>query len=398
VIPYNQGGFGVGAASKGADGRVDPDDSSKPTPTRPRNRMLLIERYLLRQFAASVLAVAAVLLLVGLGGLLVDLMSEIARGKVPAALLLSQLGLRSIQVLPILLPLALFVGLLLAIGRLYGESEMAVLSSVGLGPQRLWRPLLLVTLPVVAVVAATSLWAAPYGARLARDMIETANRSFLVAGLEAGRFMELPGRGGILYVGELSSDGTQFGKMFVQSERDGRLDVITATEGELFFEGDTGRFLRLRDGFRVEGVPTGKDFRLMRFAENELRVPDREIEAESNELEARGTLALMAQTDAPARAEFNWRLATPLLALTLGFLALPLGRGEARQARYGRILAALLIYINAMVLLILGKGWLSTGAIPAWLGLWWLLLPMALLAAWLFRIDGRLRRPRPEAA
>ena len=360
--------------------------------------MLLIERYLLRQFTASVLAVAVVLLLVGLGGLLVDLMSEIARGKVPAALLLSQLGLRSIQVLPLLLPLALFVGLLLVVGRLYGESEMAVLASVGLGPQRLWRPLLLVTLPVVLVVAAPSLWLAPYGARVARDMIETANRSFLVAGLEAGRFMELPGRSGILYVGELSSDGTRFRKMFVQSERDGRLDVVTATDGELFFEGDTGRFLRLRDGFRVEGVPTARDFRMMRFAENELRVPDREIEAETNELEARPTLALAAQTDAPARAGLHWRLATPLLALALGFLALPLGRGDARQARYGRVLAALLIYINAMVLLILGKGWLGTGVIPAWLGLWWLLLPMALLAAWLFRIDGRLRRPRPEPA
>lgn len=360
--------------------------------------MLLIERYLLRQFAASVLAVAVVLLLVGLGGLLVDLMSEIARGKVPAGLLLSQLGLRSIQVLPILLPLALFVGLLLAIGRLYGESEMAVLSSVGLGPQRLWRPLVLVTAPVVLVVAVASLWLAPAGARLARDMIETANRSFLVAGLEAGRFMELPGRGGILYVGELTGDGTQFRKMFVQSERDGRLDVITAREGELFFEGDTGRFLRLRDGFRVEGNPTGKDFRLMRFAQNELRVPDREVEAEADELEARATLALAGQRDAPARAELNWRIATPLMALALGFLALPLGRGEPRQARYGRILAALLIYINAMVLLILGKGWLSTGVLPTWMGLWWLLLPMMALAFWLFRRDGRLRRPREARA
>lgn len=360
--------------------------------------MLLIERYLLRQFAASVLAVAVVLLLVGLGGLLVDLMSEIARGKVPAGLLLSQLGLRSIQVLPILLPLALFVGLLLAIGRLYGESEMAVLSSVGLGPQRLWRPLVLVTAPVVLVVAVASLWLAPAGARLARDMIETANRSFLVAGLEAGRFMELPGRGGILYVGELSGDGTQFGRMFVQSERDGRLDVITAREGELFFEGDTGRFLRLRDGFRVEGNATGKDFRLMRFAQNELRVPDREVEAEADELEARATLPLALQSDAASRAELNWRIATPLMALALGFLALPLGRGEPRQARYGRILAALLIYINAMVLLILGKGWLSTGVLPSWLGLWWLLLPMMALAFWLFRTDGRLRRPREARA
>jgi lipopolysaccharide export system permease protein len=360
--------------------------------------LLLIERYLLRQFALSVAAVAAVLLLVGLGGLLVDLMSEIARGKVPAALLLSQLGLRSIQVLPLLMPLSLFVGLLLSVGKLYGDSEMAVLSSVGLGPQKLWRPLLLVTLPVVAVVALSSLWLAPAGARIARDMIETANRSFLVAGLEAGRFLELPGRAGILYVGELSTDGTRFGQLFVQSERDGRLDVITARNGEIFFDEDTGRFLRLHDGFRVEGTPAAKDFRLMRFDQNELRIPDREVEAEADALEARATRVLLAQTDAGARAELHWRIATPLLTLALGFLALPLGRGEPRQARYGRMLAALLIYLNAMVLLLLGKGWLATGALPAWAGLWWLLLPMALLAAWLFRTDGRLRRPREARA
>lgn len=356
--------------------------------------MLLIERHLLRQFALSVAAVAVVLVLVGLGGLLVDLMSEIARGKVPAALLLSQLGLRSIQVLPILLPLALFVGLLLAVGRLYGDSEMAVLASVGLGPQQLWRPLALVVVPVVFVVAAASIWLAPAGARIARDMVETANRSFLIAGLEAGRFMELPGRGGILYVGAIDEGGTRFQRMFVQSEREGRLDVITADRGEMFFEGETGRFLRLEDGFRAEGTPGSRDFRLMRFAQNELRVPDREVEGTQDDLEARSTWRLFAQGEAPARAELHWRLATPLMALVLGVLALPLGRGEARQARYGRVLAALLIYVNAMVLLILGKGWLATGTIPSWAGLWWLLLPLALLAAWLFLADGRMRAPR----
>ena len=364
----------------------------------PPSRMLLIERYLLRQFALSVAAVAAVLLLVGLGGLLVDLMAEIAAGKVPAALLLSQMGLRSIQVLPLLLPLALFIGLLMAVGKLYGDSEMAVLASLGLGPQRLLRPLALVTLPVVAVIAASSLWFAPTGARVANEMVEDAKRSFLVAGLEAGRFIELPGRAGVLFVGELSTDGTRFRQMFVQSERNGRLDVITASEGELKVEGETGRFLRLRDGFRVEGTLDSKDFRLMRFGENELRVPDAAATAADKELEARSTRQLLAQPDAAARAELNWRIATPVMALLLGLLALPLGRGEPRQARYGRILAALLIYVNAMALLVLGKGWLATSVLPTWAGLWWLLLPMAALAWWLFRTDGHLRAPKRALA
>ena len=360
--------------------------------------MLLIERYLLRQFAQSVAAVTVVLLLVGLGGLLVDLMSEIARGKVPAGLLLSQLGLRSVQVLPILLPLALFVGLLMAIGRLYGDSEMAVLSSVGLGPRQLWRPLALVVLPVAAVIAFASLWAAPTGARVAQRMVEDANRSFLVAGLEAGRFIELPGRGGVIYVDRIDVEGSRFGRMFVQSEREGRLDVVTAREGELLVEGERGRYLLLRDGFRVEGDPGQRDFRLMRYAENELRVPDREPTADADKLEALPTLALWSQPEAMARAELQWRLATPLMAIVLGLMAMPLGRGEPRQARYGRLLAALLVYVNAMILLVLGKGWLATGVLPAWLGLWWLLAPLALVAAWLYAIDGRVARRRGAAA
>jgi lipopolysaccharide export system permease protein len=166
----------------------------------------------------------------------------------------------------------------------------------------------------------------------------------------------------------------------------------------MFFEGDTGRYLRLEDGFRAEGSPLAKDFRLMRFAINELRVPDREAARSQDELDARPTLRLLRQTGAPARAELNWRLATPLMAVVLGLMALPLGRGEARQARYGRLLTAVLIYVSAMLLLIFGKDWLATGVLPTWVGLWWLLLPLAVLALWLFLADGRLRAPRRTVA
>src|SRR6187455_3359198 len=238
--------------------------------------MLLIERHLLRQFAESVLAVAVVLLLVTLGAVFTDLISEIAKGKVPAGLLLSQLGLRSIRFLTLVLPLALFLGLLLAIGQLYADSEMAVLASVGLGPQRLWRPLVLVGVPVLLVVGLASLWLAPLSASRAKEMIEVANRSFLIAGLEPGRFVELPGKAGVLYVTELTPDGTRFKSLFVQRENEGRLDIITARGGDLQLIGHTQRVLRLDDGFRVEGAPGSRDYRMMHFERNEIRVPDAE--------------------------------------------------------------------------------------------------------------------------
>ncbi|MEO8161668.1 MAG: LPS export ABC transporter permease LptF [Arenimonas sp.] len=357
--------------------------------------MLLIERHLLRQFAETVVAVAIVLLLVTLGALFTDLIGEIAKGKVPAGLLLSQLGLRSIRFLTLVLPLALFLGLLLAIGRLYAESEMAVLAGVGLGPQRLWRPLLWVSLPVLLLVSLASLWLAPLSAHKAKDMIEVANRSFLIAGLEPGRFVELPGKAGVLYVTELSTDGTRFRELFVQREHEGRLDIVTANEGSLQLLGANQRYLRLRDGFRVEGALGAKDFRMMRFEQNDVRVPDREREESRDDLSADSTLSLMGAGTPLAKAELHWRFAMPLFVVALSLFALPLARSEPRQPQYGLVLFALLVYLVGMLMLLLGTGLIGNSSMPAWLGLWWVHVPLLALAAWLYSRDGRISAPAP---
>ena len=358
--------------------------------------MLLIERHLLRQFAETVTAVAIVLLLISLGGLFADLVQEIAKGKVPATLLLSQLGLRSIRFLTVVLPLALFLGLLLAIGRLYAQSEMAVLASVGLGPQRLWRPLFWVALPVVLLVAAASLWLAPLSEHKARDMVEVANRSFLIAGLEPGRFVELPGKGGVMYVTELSPDGTHFSHLFVQREVGGRLDIVTAQNGNMKLIGETSRYLHLNNGFRVEGELGDKAFRMMRFGENDIRVPDRENDRHAEDLSATDTASLIVVGKPAELAELNWRLAMPLFAAILALFSLPLARSEPRQPQYWLIQFALLVYVVGMLLLLLGIGLIGNGRLPAAVGLWWVHLPMLALASWLFVRDGRL--PRPESS
>jgi lipopolysaccharide export system permease protein len=339
-----------------------------------------------------------VLLLVTLGALFADLISEIAKGKVPAGLLLSQLGLRSIRFLTLVLPLALFLGLLISISRMYAESEMAVLASVGLGPQRLWKPLALVSAPIILVVALASLWLAPLSAQRAKEMIEVANRSFLIAGLEPGRFVELPGKGGVLYVTELTPDGTHFSQLFVQRENEGRLDIITAHQGNLQLVGETARYLRLSDGFRVEGGIGSRDFRMMRFQTNDIRVPDREQSDKGDDLSADSTPALLASGLPKSVAEVHWRIALPLFVLILAVFAMPLARSEPRQPQYGLVLFALLVYIVGMILMLLGTGLIGNGKFPAWLGLWWVHLPMLGLAAWLFRRDGRLPAPAQGAA
>lgn len=359
--------------------------------------MPLINRYLFRQFGQLVAAVLIVLFLISVGALLTDLISEISRGRVPAGLMMQLLILRMPNFLVLVMPLALFIGLMMAIARLYADSEMAVLASVGVSSQQLLRPVAFIALPVVALVAVASLWLVPFSANKAKNMVEEANRSFLVAGLEPGRFVELPGKTGILFVSELSRDGREFRKLFMQRENKGRLDIITANKGELRLEGGA-RVLRLENGTRIEGELGRRDYRKVQFAVNEIKVPESSESKPSNTLNALSTLALWQRGDAAAWSELHWRLALPLFTAILALLSIPLARSEPRQAQFGLILFALMAYLLGMLALMAGTSLLAKGSLPISLGLWWVLLPMAVLAVWLYRRDGQIRLRKAVSA
>ncbi len=352
-----------------------------------------LDRYLFREFAQATFAALVILMIVSLGGVFADVLGDIARGRVPAKLMLAQLGLQVINYLPLILPLGLMLGLMLAFGRLYRDSEMPVLTATGVGPRRLLRPLMLVVGPVVALIALCSLWAGPWARDYSQKMIEVGQRSLLVAGLEPGRFVEFPGGGGVIYVNAMSNDGSKLGRVFVYRQEDGRMDITTALGGALSVE-DGERFLRLDDGFRVEGpMDAGLDFRLMRYASNELRLPSADASGRDDDPETQTTLALLGDERPEARAQLHFRLAPPLLALAFALLAVPLARSPPRQARYGRMMLGFLAYVLGMNLMLLGTDWIAEGRIPVVLGLWWLVLPLLAMGSWMYFTDGRVAAP-----
>ena len=360
--------------------------------------MAKLDRYLLSDFVQSFLATLTVLLVVSVGGVLVDILGRIADGRIPAGLLLSQLGLQFIVYLPIILPLALLLGLALAIARLYRDSEMAVLTAIGVGPKRLLKPILLLVLPVVAIVATCSLWLGPWADRTAERMLEAASRNVVLAGLEPGKFTTLSG-GGVVYLSSLNEDGSRMGKVFMQRYKDDRLDVVSANGGTVFVEGERQRFLRLEDGYRVEGPNDGGlDYSLMRYASNEMALPDRDEVRDENDPEMLPTMKLLGDSRPEARAELHARISPALLALAFALLALPLARSAPRQSRYGRIMLAFLAYMVAVNMTILGRQWLVEGKLPLAAGMWWLTLPLLAFALWLYFRDGRLARPRGARA
>ncbi|MFG3448678.1 MULTISPECIES: LPS export ABC transporter permease LptF [unclassified Stenotrophomonas] len=359
--------------------------------------MSKLDRYLLRDFVQSFLATLIVLLVVSVGGVLVDILGNIADGRLPARLLFSQLGLQFIVYMPLILPLALMLGLLLATARLYRDSEMAVLTAIGVGPRRLLRPVLMMVLPVVGLIALCSLWLGPWADRTSEQMIEDANKSLVMAGLESGKFTMLP-NGGVVYLSSVSADGSGLGRIFVQRSRGDRIEVVSAASGKMFFEGDRQRYLQLDDGHQIEGPANGAlDYRLMTFVRNDVALPDGAITRDDNDPELLPTSRLFGDARPEAQAQLHSRITPPLIALAFALMTLPLARSSPRQQRYGRMMFAFLAYMVGMNLMFIGTRWIADGKIPATFGLWWLSLPLLALAIWMYLRDGRLSRPRRTA-
>ena len=350
----------------------------------------ILDRYFLRELAQTVAATTIVLVAIITGTTFAKVLQQVAGGSFPASVMFTVLGLRTLDGLTNLLPLAGFLGVMMALGRMYRESEMHVLASSGMGPRGLLKPVAILAGIIVLVTGVVSLWLGPWAVRTADALVAEANRSVIADGLEDGRFTELTGNGGIIIVDRLNLDGSVLGKTFVATESgdsDGvrQLKLVTAAAGQLYQESNgEGRFMALRNGWQYK-IPLGRDdWWRMEYARNDVALSDVKADEDEDPAHAQGTWALAASPSPDARAEFAWLVHAPPMAFVLLMLALPLSRQSPREPRYGRILLALLGFYFYYLLLALGRAQIGKGHWANSLPLVLVHLLALALAGWLF--------------
>lgn len=359
----------------------------------------ILERYLIREVLATWAAVTVVLLLILLSSFVGRFLADIAAGEVPGDLLLTLVGLKTVGSLGLLLPAAMFIAAMMALGRLYRDSEMVVMGACGVGPGRLYRALTYLGLPVCAGLALIALWLAPQAAATSQEMRDQAARNARIATLQPGRFQSISG-GRTVYVGAAAGEAREFREVLIIDGNGKEVDVVTARSGT-YFPGGGGdrRYLVLEDGHRAQGVPGRADFRLLRFERNTVRLPVPDEAAGPPPLEAVPTARLLSQDTAYARAELQWRLSQPLSVVVLVLLVVPASRVAPRESRYSKLVLGILIYVFYANLLGLARAWIEQERLSPAVGLWWVHgLFAAFALIWVWRQYRRRRVPAGSAA
>ena len=349
--------------------------------------MPIIDRYLIKEVTLTLLAVTPVLLLIFLSNRFVQYLGEAAAGKLPADVLWALLAFRSISVLSLLLPLAFFVSVVLALGRLYKDSEMIVLAASGISPLRIVQTVGAAGVVMALLVAALTFYIEPWANAQTSQVRKRAEAASEIRIITPGRFKESRQGDHILYVERLSPDLERMHNIFIQSRQGDQVNILTSQHGYQYTDQQSGDlYVVLEDGNRYEWAPGGGDFKIVKYAKYTVRIEQKDIPVQGSLREVAGVDPLLRNLDAGAKAELQWRFSLPISMLLLAVLGVLLARTTPRQGRYAKLFMAILVYIIYMNLMTVARSWVEQSVAPSLLGMWWVhigvLAVIAALLAW----------------
>jgi lipopolysaccharide export system permease protein len=347
----------------------------------------LINRYIFREAFGSWLMVMAVLFLIFMTNQLAEILGDTAADQLPREAVAAIFGFTALRYVTLLMPIALFLGVMFALARFTRDGEMAALSACGIGPGRLLVPIGALTVLLAIGLSWLALLTTPTVSRRIEEIRFSADQNIELGAIEPGRFTSPDSGDTVLYPREVIGD--ELHDVFLQSQQGERVIAILAARGRRVTDPSTGEMsFVLYDGRRYEGVPGEGEFLVIEFDEHGIPIRTEEDTEFVEGAAAKPTLALLQSTSLEDRAELQWRVSLPLSLLVLGLLAVPLSRSSPREGRYARLSIALFIYIIYANMTSIARIWLERGLVAEWLGMWWVHALVVAIALLLLARDG----------
>ena len=219
------------------------------------------------------------LFLIALTTRLIRLLGQAAGGKIPSDAVVAFLGFSALNLLPVLLSLTLFITVLLTLTRSYRDSEMVIWFSSGLSLTAWMRPVLIFAAPLVLLIAALSLFIAPWSVQMAEQYRRQLDTRDDVSRVEPGRVRRVARRGRACSSSSRSpATRTQVQNVFVSTMQHGRSGVMVSQRGFSENAPNGDRFIVLLIGRRYEGMPGEAEYRVMEFERYAARIETKEGE------------------------------------------------------------------------------------------------------------------------
>ncbi|MDO9168369.1 MAG: LPS export ABC transporter permease LptF [Methylobacter sp.] len=339
---------------------------TKGDKTGRRKIVTVLDKMVALDLLRTLLAVWSVIVVIIVSRQFIRILDKAIEGQVSNQTLMTVLGLKTIIASATFLPAALFMAVLMVLGRMYRDQEMSAVASAGGGAGTVYRAIFLLIFPVTVLSTGLSFYVSPWAEAMMEELMHQDKESADLRGIAAGKFSEYSQGDLVFYVENIDAD-KKMHQVFVQHRQGNRLAIINAEAGRLQDLPD-GRYVILENGERIQGQPGALNFVLEQFTEYAVRIENKESVANFGK-ESIASEALVTSGQIADIAELQRRLSIPMGIILLSFIAVPLAQMSPRGGVYGNMLVGFIIYFSYGNLIRVSHSWVMNQTIPAWLGI-----------------------------
>lgn len=340
----------------------------------------IIERYITRE-----LLIPFTVIVVILAGLYASYISgRFLAGAVTESLgviaMLRLVLLKTLISLDVLMQLALYIAIIIGLGRLHRDQEINVLRSAGVSDRRIIYAVLMVAIPVGIIIGLLSIFVRPWAYQENFAMNAQAEAELNTDRFQAGRFYGSEGSGRVIYIQAKDDSGKQMKNIFHYINKGDSSEIIVAREAsqQPFLLGQRSQ-IHLFDGFAYHLMhSTTKDT----VAQFEKLVYFTDKGNAVNYARKAATTLFLAGSDQPRDiAELQWRLSRPIGTILLALIAISFTRASPRQDKSEmHLFAAAMVFAMYYILSGLAQTWVEQGIVSSLPGVWWLYVLMFITA------------------
>ncbi len=325
---------------------------------------MLFDTTLRRDLARTFGATLVVLLTIVLTSMLIKTIRQAAYGSVAPQDIVLLLGYTALGHMATILSLTLFITVVIALGRMYRDSEMAVWFASGAGLTRFIKPVLRMAWPVLFVIGLLMIFVWPWGNLQSLKLRDTYQSRSDVSRVAPGVFQTSKDGSRVFFVErdlDQSSGQSQARNVFVLVTRGHTEAVVSANMGRIESR-DGDQWLLLERGQRNDLNSKTGEKSVAAFERYEILVSESAARtAQAVAPKVKSTLDLLLTPDQTNQGELVWRFGMTLGAGNLLLLGIGLASRNPRRPSNWNMLFALLAFVVYFNLINLSQAWVASG-------------------------------------
>ncbi|PKP74468.1 MAG: hypothetical protein CVT84_08275 [Alphaproteobacteria bacterium HGW-Alphaproteobacteria-6] len=309
------------------------------------------------------------------------------------------------------LPAAFLIAVIISVDRLSRSGEIVAMMATGVSLLRIARPYLLMAAVLALASVAIAGFLQPITRYNYRQIAFELRQSSIVTAFKERKFVQFRDR--VVWTDRVDSTGRNLGETFIiETAPDGGRRFMTGRTGTLAEDGKGAWVISLSEAM-IGQLPAvigadgaGRQGDRLLVANVDWRMPVANEAFRSRGSDQRElTLDELFSGDfgeagagidpVAARADLHDRLSRSALLLTLPLIGVALGLNIGRMARSGGVVMGIFLLLVVQKFLEFGLLKAERGAIPAWSGLWPIVIAVAIGSVILFRraASGRVVLP-----